>query len=105
MQAHFLDSFPTTTTNKATTTTPITAQIHIPPPVHPAIWFIIKLLSVRCEQRATGSSGPLVLRFLCCHDVRRGTPALIARLRKHWRRNFQGANTRVCFEADSLAMG
>ncbi len=48
---YFLDSLPITTTSRTSTATPITVQIHIPPPdqppIHPSVLFIIKFLSLR----------------------------------------------------------
>src|SRR5664280_1081491 len=48
-----LDTLLITTTSRTTTSTAITVQIHIPPPIppsiHPYVWFIIKLLSLRCD--------------------------------------------------------
>src|SRR5450759_3370119 len=59
-QAHdyFVDSRLIKTTSRTITSTAITVQSHTPPPIHPSIhpyvWFIIKLLSLRCEQPIRG---------------------------------------------------
>jgi hypothetical protein len=54
MHDYFFHRLLTTKTSRTVTGTPITVQIHIPPPAHPLIhpfaWFIIKFLSLRCDQ-------------------------------------------------------
>src|ERR1019366_2508404 len=47
---YFVDTLLIATTSRTTTSTPITVQIHIPPPIHPYALFIIESLSRRYEQ-------------------------------------------------------
>ena len=47
MHNYFVDSLLIKTTSRTTTSTAITVQIHIPPPIHP---FIIRSLSLRCDR-------------------------------------------------------
>jgi hypothetical protein len=52
-RTYFLDTLLIATTSRTTTSTPITVQIHIPPPIHPYAWFIIEPLSFRYDQPIT----------------------------------------------------
>jgi hypothetical protein len=53
---YFVDSRLIKTTSRTITNTAITVQSHTPPPIqpsiHPYVWFIIRLLSLRCDPPA-----------------------------------------------------
>ena len=50
MYRYFVETLLIATTSRTTISTPITVQIHIPPPIHPYAWFITETLSFRCDQ-------------------------------------------------------
>jgi len=45
MYRYFVETLLIATTSRTTISTPITVQIHIPPPIHPYAWFITETLS------------------------------------------------------------
>jgi hypothetical protein len=45
MYCYFVETLLIATTSRTTISTPITVQIHIPPPIHPYAWFITETLS------------------------------------------------------------
>jgi hypothetical protein len=45
MHRYFVETLLIATTSRTTINTPITVQIHIPPPIHPYAWFITETLS------------------------------------------------------------
>jgi hypothetical protein len=51
-----LDTLLIKTTSSSTTSTPITVQVHIPPPIHPS-WIIVEPLSLRYDQPTGGNPG------------------------------------------------